>query len=145
METLASFAVHVIQRSHPKHLLGYLRQFSATGDPGTMLHSQLRNEIGRDAKTWQDITSTTEAAISGPFEAEVARLVGGTAAILSVRGDEHREKMRVELRRLLAIDRQEGAGRLLRAEFHDEPDEADLHDFVAGICTVATALEAWAS
>ena len=139
-ETLGRWLVRVMQRRGPDRLLAYLRTASRAGDPGTVLHSETKNELGRGAEQMQVMTTATEAALEGPYAAAVAQIVAGGAEVLSAVEAATRDRLRAELRVLLAAGKPEAAGRVLRFAFRgQQPTDRDLEQWLDGAVPVAVA------
>lgn len=112
-DELATWLIRVAREYGPENLPAYLRRSSEQGDPGTLLRSQKRAEIGAGADSWRDYSPQTEAALEGPYATQVEQLLAGTAMVLAQDHDEHRQRLREELRRMVAIGNQFGAGKVL--------------------------------
>lgn len=137
-ETLASFAMLVIHHTKPSSLVAYLNT-CAQGMEIRRLFSQMKNELGRGAESYQHFSRAAERAIEGPFATEVQQLVAGTAETMAVVDPAQRGLMRGQLKQLLASGRHRGAARLLRATFGTDPTDGELEVVCAGICSVHLA------
>lgn len=139
-ERLARWLARVQGMFGVRNLGAYLRRaVERGGDHGTVLGSATRNRYGRATEDWRDFAGATEKSIEGPRQAEVARIVAGTAATLAVVDEAARERLRKELRRMLDASRTVAARQvLLRLVGATRTPEA-IARAVGDVCTVEVA------
>ncbi len=129
-ERLARWCVVAVRRYRARNVAGYLVRASERGDPGTLLAAAGQGErvLGQPA----------EQALLGRHVADVARLLAGGAAVLGTGGAE-RERLRADLRDLLAAGRTAAARAVLLRLVDRRDDDATIEAAVGGILPVAAA------
>lgn len=133
VDDLCSFILRVAEERQPRNLPGYLRTCFNSGDPGTLLRSHKRNEVGQGADAWQDYSADTQRLLAGPYAAECSRIIAGLSMFCSLEAYEYRDQMRFELRRLFVLGRRHGTRKvLLRLVPNRDATEAEIVEALDG-------------
>lgn len=133
-ERLARWLVRVHRRFGPTNLAAYLRRASERGDPGTVVDSG-----GRQATNVRDFDAETERALIGPQIEAVAALVAGGAAVMASVDTDERERLRAELRNLIATERPAAARAVLLRLVGSDRSDVGLMRAIGDACTVGQA------